>query len=98
SPELQGGATYYVQVGQTPWYPSGGTLNLSLDVIPPPANDDFANAAAVSAVPYSDRGSSLAGTREAGEPVASCGPAGHTHWYAFTAPSSGSFPVRPSWG
>ena len=23
---------------------------------------------------------------------------GHTHWYAFTAPSSGSFTVRTSWG
>jgi PKD domain len=93
TPQLDGGSTYYVQVGQTPWY-SGGALDLSLTVIPPPANDDFANAAGVGSVPYSDTESSLAGTRESGEPVASCGPAGNSHWYSFTAPSTGSFTVR----
>ena len=96
SPELQGGATYYVQVGQTPWYPSGGTLNLSLDVIPPPANDDFANAAAVSAVPVPTWSRALpARVKPASRWHRAVLPG--THWYAFTAPSSGSFTVRTSW-
>ena len=97
TPELQGGGTYYVQIARASWT-GGGTLDLSLAVVPPPANDDFANAAAVGSVPYSDTQSSLAGTREPGEPAASCGPAGNSHWYAFTASSSGSFTVRTSSG
>jgi PKD domain len=93
TPELQGGGTYYVQIARTSWT-GGGTLDLTLAVIPPPSNDDFANAATIGSVPYSDSESSLAGTREPGEPVASCGPAGNSHWYAFTAPSDGSFTLR----
>jgi PKD domain len=95
---LTGGETYYVQAGHVSWQ-SGGVLSLTFEVVPPPANDDFTNAWGVGALPYSDAQSSLAATREPDEPMAQCGPSTtNSHWYAFTAPSGGSYTARTSSG
>ncbi len=52
----------------------------------PPANDNFANATVITALPYSNTLDPTGATTEFGEPLPSCGfgqPTG-TIWYAFT--------------
>jgi PKD repeat protein len=87
---VQAAKTYYVQVGSA--YPSSGTLGLSLELVPPPANDDFADATVISRLPFSDSVDTSAGSVEPSEPIPSCSytgqPAG-TVWYRYTPPSDG---------
>jgi PKD repeat protein len=93
---VEAGNTYYLQVGG--FFPySTGTLNLSLQAILPPPNDDFANATAVTTVPFSDNLDLTGATTEAGEPTPSCGsaPLG-TSWYAFTPTTSASYMAQLS--
>jgi len=52
---------------------------------PTPANDNFADATVIAAIPFSDGPHSTANaTTEPGEPVP-CGSIGATVWYSFTA-------------
>lgn len=86
---LAGGGTYYVQVGRTPWT-SGGVLGLSIDQVPPPPNDAFADARSIGSLPYSDSVDMLASTLEAGEPTPSgLGAFQGTAWWSVTAQQSG---------
>jgi hypothetical protein len=86
--------TYYVQAGSS-CCTSGGMLHLNVNLVPPPADDDFANASVISpaALPFGDTESALAATTEAGEPTPSCAPSPITNswWYSFTPSSTGSF-------
>ena len=86
----QAGTTYYVQVAHA--WDSPGTLTFQLNSVPPPANDNFGEAASISALPFSGAVDTVAATREAGEPVALCesNPQSGTAWYAFTPAASGS--------
>jgi PKD repeat protein len=93
---VQAGHTYYLQAGGL--YPSStGTLNLSVQSIPAPANDDFANASSITSLPFSANPDLSGATLETGEPVPSCGysPLGSV-WYAFTPSSTGSYMVNTS--
>jgi hypothetical protein len=91
--------TYYIQVGN---YFSTGTLNLSVSMVPPPTNDNFANASVISpgALPFTDSESALASTTEAGEPDPSCAPGqiSNSWWYSFTPTATGSFTATTSSG
>ena len=84
--------TYYIQVGN---YFNSGTLDLSVSVVPPPPNDDFANASLISpsGLPFTDSENAVASTTEAGEPSPSCAPSpiSNSWWYSFTPDSTGSF-------
>jgi PKD repeat protein len=85
----QAGVTYYLQAGRLAWY-SPGTLQLSISVIPPPSNDDFANAETIGSLPFSDATDTSAGSTESGEPTPSChSTPGGSIWYRYTAPSDG---------
>jgi len=76
----------------------GGNLVFSAAEIQPPANDDFANATAVSALPFRDTVDTLAATRQAGEPTPTCGPSeGGTVWYAFTPTETASIMANASY-
>jgi hypothetical protein len=86
------GSTYYVGVLGCCSQDSGGTLVLAVDQVPVPANDNFAGATAVSAVPFNDTLEPVAVTTEAGEP-SSCAATGGTAWYAFTPAETASFTV-----
>ncbi len=86
----QAGATYFVQAGSV--FTGGGSLHLNLQAVPPPANDDFANATPITGLPFDDTVDATAGTVEPGEPHDSTciGPPSATAWYAVTPSLSGS--------
>jgi PKD repeat protein len=88
---VEAGKTYYLQAGSV--FLSTGTLSLSVQFIPAPANDDFAAATPIAAVPFADSVDTTAAGVQPGEPTPSCGffSATATVWYAFTAPSTGSY-------
>jgi hypothetical protein len=96
--QLAAGETYYVQAGQASWA-SGGALGLTFEVVPPPANDDFADARSVGGLPYSDSVDATAASVEADEPTPSCGygQSSGTVWYAFTPSVSGSYSASSPW-
>jgi len=85
-----GGTTYYFQVDGM--FGGAGALEFRLEAIPPPPNDDFANATPISALPYSNTVDLTAASREAGEPTPSCffSSSGRTAWYSFTPVESRS--------
>jgi PKD domain len=86
----QAGTTYYLQAGGFfSW--SSGTLAVSVQSIPPPPNDNLANAATVGSLPFSDSADTSAATVESGEPSPSCGQSAGSVWYAFTPSQSGSY-------
>ena len=90
---VQAGQTYYIQAGNVSWY-SPGTLQLAVSVIPPPSNDDFADAEAIGSLAFTDTTDTSAGTSESGEPNPSCNytgqqPAG-SMWYRYTPAADGS--------
>jgi PKD repeat protein len=81
---VEAGKTYYLQAGGVFSY-STGTLNLSLEAIPPPENDDFAGATSIGALPFSNTQDLTGATLEAGEPAPACFSTSNTVWYSFTA-------------
>src|SRR5262245_45493455 len=91
----KGGATYYIQTGSQF---STGSLQLNLDVIPAPPNDDFEAAAVITSLPFNDVVDATAATLESGEAPPSCYPGtGGTVWYAFTPATSGSVSAIAGW-
>lgn len=102
--QLAAGTTYYFMIGANPAYPPppdtswGGTLVFNVNQVMGPANDNFADATIVDAIPFYDTISNLYLTREMGEPLASCTPsystAGGSMWYAYTATSTDAFLAR----
>ncbi len=83
------GTTYYFQVGAL--YGSGGTAQLTVEAVPPPANDNFGDAAAISGTSASESADVTNATTEAGEPTGNCGyTPQHTAWYKYTAPANGA--------
>jgi len=88
---VNGGSTYYIEAGST--YAQSGSLTLTLQVVPPPVNDNFANATQIDSLPYTDSVDSTAAGIESGEPPLSCGydQSGDTVWYSFTPSQTGSY-------
>jgi PKD repeat protein len=86
----QPGTTYYLQAGGD--YGSVGNVEVSLQEIPPPGNDNFSSATSVGSLPFTDTLDSTAATTEPDEPTPSCGygAATGTVWYAYTPSASGS--------
>jgi len=86
--ETEAGRTYWFQLSGVRFGPSSGNLAFSLEVGVPPANDDFANASMVGALPFDDSVDTLTAGSEDGEPFPSCsffGNTGATVWYRFSA-------------
>jgi PKD repeat protein len=87
----QPGATYYIQAGST----SFGSAHLVVNVqqVPPPANDDFANATVIDSRPFLDFADLTPATVEAGEPTLPSGAFTSivaSVWYAYTPDSDES--------
>jgi PKD repeat protein len=88
----EAGKTYYLQAGNI--YPPGGALQLNLEEVPPPANDNFAAAVAIGSLPFNHDVDTTGATRETGEPISTCAqyntPLSGTVWYTFTPAAGGS--------
>jgi PKD domain len=95
--QAHAGQTYYIQGGNI--FGGFGTLQINLNAVPPPPNDNFANAIPFSSVPFTDSEDITGATTEPGEPTSSC--AGQfigTDWYAFTPTTSGSYSTSTTFG
>jgi PKD repeat protein len=95
---VQAGQTYYIQGGKV--FGGSGTLQVNVHVVPPPPNDNFADAKVVGGLPFNDVGVDMtAATVEPGEPLFPNGAftsiAGSV-WYRFTPTESGSITATPN--
>jgi hypothetical protein len=90
------GATYYFQVGVLFGQAANPDFQFHLQQVPPPANDDFANATQASALPFTDTVAlPISATIEPGEPnPCSGGPPTGSVWYTFTPSASGSYTAQ----
>jgi len=87
----EAGQTYYLQAGTV--FDEAGTIQINLQQIPTPANDNFVNAMVVPSLPFDDTIAEIgAASAQVGEPRPSCAGSGlnGTVWYAFTPAASGS--------
>ncbi len=72
---------------------SGGVATSveSFSVVARPANDDFADARAISGSSGTTSDNTMAATKEPGEPSHAGNPGGHSVWYRWTPPGAGSY-------
>lgn len=68
-----------------------GALRLDWTFVPPPANDRFTTATAISGPSGRVLADNVGATKEAGEPDHAGEPGGGSVWYRWTAPHSGRF-------
>jgi hypothetical protein len=80
---VSAGSTYYIQAGDA--FGGGGMLSLHVQMVPAPANDDFAGATSAQPLPFSASYDLRPASRETGEPLASCGSGSPTVWYTYQA-------------
>ncbi len=89
---VETGTTYYIQGGQRGALSCGqNTFSLSVSVVLPPPNDNFANAIAVASVPFSDSRNLTGATVESDEPMACGSSFDKSAWYAFMPTTSGAY-------
>ena len=69
---------------------NGLTGNIVLTLDQSPVNDDFANCEFIGGASGSIRGSNVSASKEASEPDHAGNPGGHSIWYCWTAPITGS--------
>jgi PKD domain len=86
----QAGSTYFIQTGIL--FGAVGDLHVNVSAVPPPANDAFADASAITSLPYSDTADVLAASTEPGEPSSGCGgfQQSGSVWYRFTPSETAS--------
>lgn len=101
--QVEAGSTYMIEVG--PYYEDDpAAFRLSWTPVPPPANDDLADATVLTGrsttFPSPPLASGLAATLEPGEEPSYVGsePARHSIWYEWTAPFDSSVAIRVSVG
>jgi hypothetical protein len=77
-------------------YTGSASVSLSQQVNPStttPVNDNFANATVISGTSITVTGSNKGATKETGEPNHGGNVGGHSVWWSWTAPSSGSVTI-----
>jgi hypothetical protein len=79
--QLFGGQTYYIQVSS--YSQEVGTIQLNLEQIPSPGNDNFADAVSINSLPFSMTTPLQAASYEGGEPQ-NCNFMDRSVWYSFT--------------
>ncbi len=79
--QAETGKTYYLQVDS---FEQSGNLQIILEQIFPPANDNFANAEAITSLPFTATVENTDATLEQGEPGICTVTSGRTLWYSFT--------------
>jgi uncharacterized repeat protein (TIGR03803 family) len=89
------GANYRVRV--TGFQAESGPFVLDWSKVPPPANDNLANAQVIVGTEVEGElsGSNFGATMELGEPVTTAGfEAGGSVWFLWRAPATGTFSIR----
>lgn len=87
------GTTYFFMLSSAFAGIGGGNLVFNVRMIPPPANDNFLDAARITGLPFQTTQEMTAATLEPGEPTPSCSlgsPLAGSVWYSFTPTTSGS--------
>ena len=87
------GATYFIAVDGYRGMMGAVHLNLSFPATAP-ANDNFANAIAMSGTQAHVSGSSVGATKETGEPDHAGNGGGHSVWWKWVAPARGVVELR----
>lgn len=93
----EAGQTYYMQVGSV--FDEVGNIQINLEQIPTPANDNFFNATVIpTPLPFDDTADISVAGAQIGEPTSSCASFGvnGTIWYIFTPSESGSISAKLS--
>jgi hypothetical protein len=86
------GETYQIAlIGE----PSLATVYLGMTLNQPPSNDLFSEATPAKGITAILTGSTVAASREEGEPSIGVAPFGHSIWFAWTAPSNGRLAIWP---
>lgn len=87
------GVTYHVVVAGSEWT---NPFRFTAEALPRPANDDFANAQPIDALPFLSTFTLAPASAEAGEPSASCdlNPGSPSVWHTFTPTESGAFTLN----
>ncbi len=93
--------TYYFAVdgkssGGDSAHSQTGFILLSWSNLPPPANDNFANAQVIEGSAGNVTGRNSVASKEGGEPNHAGNPGGVSVWYKWTAPATGSFTFNTS--
>jgi hypothetical protein len=89
---VEAGNTYYAQISGL----GGGPLDLTLDEVPPPVNDNFENATAISSLPFDDSLEMIAATTQDHEqtyPQGAFTPFTASAWYSIETPVAESVSV-----
>jgi hypothetical protein len=89
---VSAGTTYYFMVSSYSYY--GGSLTFSVNAVVPPENDNFANAMAITGVPFTNHVDTTAATMEPNEQTYTCDYVSHSVWYAFTPTETMSLTAR----
>ncbi len=89
--DAEGGTTYRVQLGG--WHGATGSAEVMFEAVEP-ANDDFADATSVDALPYDVTQVTGGSTTQSGEPLA-CADAsiGRTVWFSYTPSRDGAVEI-----
>ena len=95
---LDGGVTYWLEFtirGQA----AGGLLNIMLNLVPPPPNDDFDDATIISELPFSDLLDTRGAVTASDDPSPTCGAPipptqSNTVWYSFAPVRDGAVRLR----
>jgi len=85
------GTTYHIAVDSGGAGTATGNITLNWSLLPPPANDNFANAQVITGPTGSATSTNAGATKETGEPNHADNPGGASIWYRWTAPSDGTF-------
>ena len=81
------GITYSIMVDG--YLGNTGSFNVHMGTAPPPpSNDNFTNAAVIAGFPYTTNLSTVAATKEPGEPDHNGRPSGKSVWWKWTASSA----------
>lgn len=83
---------YYLQVGT--FLPGPGRLELRMEAVNSPPNDNFADAEALSGAPVNATVDMTAAKIEPGEPAPGGGPIATSAWYSYTPATTGTVLVR----
>jgi len=91
-----GGTTYRIAVDGYNNGSGADSGSITLNIAAPPANDLFANRAAVAGGSWQQAGSNLYATKETAEPNHANNAGGQSVWWTWTAPANGPVVLQTS--